>query len=136
MGVAVATFNQAITDRLLSGALEALEGMGASDVTVLVVPGALELPVAAGALARRGCHGVVALGAVVKGDTDHYEVVVRESAGGLGRVALDHGIPVTNGVLAVHTIEQAFERSEPGPGNKGAEAATAAVVMADALRRL
>lgn len=130
IGVAVATFNQAITDRLLDGAVKALEACGVGRVLILKVAGAWELPVAAADLVRRGADAVVAIGAVIKGDTDHYEVIVNESASGLTRVALDAVKPVTNAVLAAHTLEQALDRSEPGPGNKGAEAAEAAVAAA------
>ncbi len=136
IGVAVSTYNAVFTDGLLAGALAALEGSGVDEVTVLRVPGALELPVAALALARSGCHGVVAVGTVIKGDTDHYDVVVNESAAGLTAASLDTGIPVTNAVLAVHEAAHARERSLPGAGNKGFEAATAAVSMAAALRGL
>jgi len=130
IGVAVATFNQAITDRLLDGAVKSLEASGIGRVLILRVAGAWELPVAAADLAGRGADAVVAIGAVIKGDTDHYDVIVSESASGLTRVALDSGKPVTNAVLAAHTLEQALDRSEPGPGNKGAEAAQAAVAAA------
>lgn len=129
IGVAVATFNQAITDRLLDGAIKALEASGVGRVLILRVAGAWELPVAAAHLARQA-DAVVAIGAVIKGETDHYEVIVNESASGLTRVALDAIKPVTNAVLAAHTLEQALDRSEPGPGNKGAEAAAAAVAAA------
>lgn len=129
IGIAVATFNQAITDRLLDGAIKALEVSGVGRVLILRVAGAWELPVAAAHLARRA-DAVVAIGAVIKGETDHYEVIVNESASGLTRVALDAIKPVTNAVLAAHTLEQALDRSEPGPGNKGAEAAAAAVAAA------
>jgi 6,7-dimethyl-8-ribityllumazine synthase len=136
IGVAVSTYNAVFTDGLLAGALEALEGSGVNEVTVLRVPGALELPVAALALARAGCDGVVAVGTVIKGDTDHYEVVVHESAAGLTAASLEAGVPVTNAILAVHEAVHARERSMPGAGNKGYEAATAAVAMAGALRGL
>ena len=129
IGVAVATFNQAITDRLLDGAIKALEASGVGRVLILRVAGAWELPVAAAHLARQA-DAVVAIGAVIKGETDHYEIIVNESASGLTRVALDAIKPVTNAVLAAHTLEQALDRSEPGPGNKGAEAAAAAVAAA------
>lgn len=130
IGVAVASFNQTVTDRLLQGALTALEQSNVGRVQILRVAGAWELPWAADTLARRGCDAVVAIGAVIKGETDHYEVIVHESAAGLIRVALDHGIPVTNAVLAAHEFDQAHDRSEPGPGNKGAEAAGAALAAA------
>jgi 6,7-dimethyl-8-ribityllumazine synthase len=129
IGVAVATFNQAITDRLLDGAIKSLESSGVGRVVILRVAGAWELPVAAAHLLRQA-DAVVAIGAVIKGETDHYEVIVHESAAGLTRAALDAVKPVTNAVLASHNLEQALERSEPGPGNKGAEAATAAVAAA------
>lgn len=135
IGVAVATFNQAITDRLLNGALDALETRRVARVQILRVAGAWELPLAAKELAIRGCDAVVAVGAVIKGETDHYDVIVRESAAGLARVALDHGLPVTNAVLAAHDFDQARDRSELGPGNKGAEAASAAVAAACVVTR-
>jgi 6,7-dimethyl-8-ribityllumazine synthase len=129
IGIAVATFNQAVTDRLLDGAIKAMEASGVGRVVILRVAGAWELPVAAAHLARQA-DAVVAIGAVIKGETDHYEIIVNESASGLTRVALDAMKPVTNAVLAAHTLEQALDRSEPGPGNKGAEAAAAAVAAA------
>jgi len=132
----VAGWNQAITDKLLEGALSQLEEMGAGEVTVLHVPGALELPLAAKSLAATGCDAVVAIGAIVKGDTDHYEIVVRESTAGIAQVALDQGIPVCNAILAVHDYRHAVERAGPGPANKGAEAAEAAVLAATALAAL
>ena len=136
IGVTVAEFNRAITDRLLDGCLKTLEGEGVGRVRVIRVPGAWELPVAAGHLATSGCKAVVAIGAVIKGETDHYEVIVRESAHGILRASLDTGVPITNAVLAVYDYEQALDRSEPGPGNKGAEAARAAVEMARRLQGL
>lgn len=135
VGVAVATWNRSVTDRLLDGALGRLEAMGA-DVTVLRVPGALELPIAARSLADAGCDAVVAIGTIVRGDTDHYEIVVRESTAGIARVALDTGIPVANAILAVNEYGHAVERAGEGPSNKGFEAAEAAVSTAVALRAL
>ncbi|MGH8871021.1 MAG: 6,7-dimethyl-8-ribityllumazine synthase [Acidimicrobiia bacterium] len=135
VGVAVATWNRSVTDRLLDGALGRLEAIGA-DVTVLRVPGALELPIAARSLADAGCDAVVAIGTIVRGDTDHYEIVVRESTAGIARVALDTGIPVANAILAVNEYGHAVERAGEGPSNKGFEAAEAAVSTAVALRAL
>jgi 6,7-dimethyl-8-ribityllumazine synthase len=129
IGVAVATFNQTVTDRLLQGALKALESSGIGRVVILRVPGAWELPVAAAHLLRT-VDAVVAIGAVIKGETDHYDVIVHQSASGLTRAALDAVKPVTNAVLAAHTLEHALARSGPGAGNKGAEAATAAIAAA------
>lgn len=125
VGVVVASWNQSITDRLLSGALERLKTLGAEDPTVLRVPGALEIPLGAAALAKSGCDAIVAIGVVIKGETDHYEIVVRESTSGVSRVALDTGVPIGNAILAVHDIDDAMARSGLGEANKGAEAADA-----------
>lgn len=136
VGVVVASWNQAVTDRLLAGALERLEKLGAQDVTVLRVPGALEIPVGALALVNAGCQAVVAIGVVIKGETDHYEIVVRETTSGVSRVALDTGVPIGNAILAVHDIEDALARSGTGDANKGVEAVNAAAMTATALRGL
>ncbi|HEX6300262.1 MAG TPA: 6,7-dimethyl-8-ribityllumazine synthase [Acidimicrobiia bacterium] len=136
IGVAAALWNQSITDRLVEGATKRLKDLSAAEVTILRVPGALELPLAAQKLAESGCDAVIAIGTVVKGETDHYEIVVRESAGGISRVALDTGVPVANAILAVHEYELALERAGVGDANKGVEAADAAVMMASALRAL
>lgn len=135
VGVAVASWNQSVTDRLLEGALARLAALGA-EVTVIRVPGALELPIAAQSLAGAGCDAVVAVGTIIRGDTDHYEIVVRESTSGIARVALDNAVPVTNAILAVSDIGQALERAGEGPSNKGYEAAEAAVSTAVSLRGL
>jgi 6,7-dimethyl-8-ribityllumazine synthase len=136
VGIAVASWNKSITDRLLDGALHRCAELNVGQVTVVHVPGALELPLAAQALGGRGCDAVVAIGTVVKGDTDHYEIVVRDSTAGISRVALDTGIPVTNAILAVRDIDQAVERSGAGTANKGVEAVDAAVLTVTALRAL
>jgi 6,7-dimethyl-8-ribityllumazine synthase len=132
-------FNAAVTDGLLDGARQALAEMGAGTqaVTVVDVPGAFELPLAARAAARSGrFDAVVALGAVIRGETDHYEHIAREAASGLARVARQSGVPVGFGVLTVEREEQALARSAPGPENKGGEAARAAVMTVHALRQL
>lgn len=136
VGVVVANWNRSITDRLLDGAVNRLTQLKVGRVTVLRVPGSLELGVGAQSLARVGCDAVVALGVIVKGDTDHYTIVTTESARGLSLTALEEGIPVANGVLAVHDISLAVDRSQPGPSNKGEEAATAAVETALGLAEL
>lgn len=136
VGVVVSTFNEAVTAGLLQGALAALASAGASDPTVVRVPGSFELPVAARALAAAGHDCVVALGAVIKGETDHYEHVATQAIAGLQQVAVETGVPVGLGVLTARRVEQARARSLPGPGNKGAEAALAAVHTAEALWRL
>ncbi len=136
VGVAVATFNQPITEPLAAGALGVLHDLGVAEILVVEVPGALELPVAAAALAEAGCEAVVAVGAVIEGETDHYRVVADQSARGLMDVAVRHRIPVGNAVLTVREYAHAVERSRPGPGNKGAEAAEAAVATARTLAGL
>lgn len=136
IGVAAARWNQAITDRLVEGATRRLEHLAVHEVTILRVPGALELPLAAQKLAEAGCHAVIAIGTVVKGETDHYDIVVRESARGISEVALRTGIPVANAILAVHDYDHAVERAGSGDSNKGVEAVDAAVSTANALREL
>ncbi len=131
-------FNQHVSDGLVEGARTALAEMGgAAGAVVYDVPGAFELPLAAKAAAESGrFDAVVALGAVIQGDTDHYDHVAREAAAGLARAALDTGVPVAFGVLTVREARQAEERAVPGPGNKGAEAARAAVMLAATLRAI
>jgi len=132
-------FNRPVTDGLLDGARRALAEMGAGDRSLQVydLPGAFELPLAAQEAARSGrFDAVVALGAVIEGDTDHYEHVARETASGLAAVARETGVPVAFGVLTVRQEKQAVQRSAAGPDNKGAEAARAAVMTALALRAI
>lgn len=136
VGIAAARWNLAITDRLVEGATGRLEALGVEDVTVLRVPGALELPLAAQKLAQSGCDAVIAIGTVVKGETDHYDIVVRESSRGISQVALFTGVPVANAILAVHDYEQAVARAGSGESNKGVEAVDAAVTTANAIREL
>ena len=131
VGFACAEFNGGITDRLLAGALDVLEASGAdlAHSVVAWAPGAFELPLVALRLARSGAvDAVIALGAVIRGETGHYEFVAGECAAGLQRVQLDTGVPVVFGVLTTDTVEQALERSE-GDGNKGREAAACALSM-------
>lgn len=130
VGVAVATYNAEITNGLLEGALSVL---GDAEVIVVRVPGSFELPLVSNALIQAGCDAVVALGAVVLGETDHYKHIARETARGLQDVMLSTGVPVTFGVLTVRDTEHAMHRSLPGPGNKGTEAAEAAVRTARLL---
>jgi 6,7-dimethyl-8-ribityllumazine synthase len=132
-------FNRHVSDGLVEGAREAIRVMGGSlrDVAVFDVPGAFELPLAARAAALSGrFDAVVALGAVIQGDTDHYEHVAREAASGIAAVARETGVPVAFGVLTVREARQAEERAKPGPGNKGGEAARAAVMLVRALREI
>ena len=132
-------FNGGITDGLVTGARAALDEMGADArrVRVFDVPGAFELPLAARAAALSGrFDAVIALGAVIEGETDHYEHVAREAASGLAAVARETGVPVAFGVLTVREAAQAERRAAPGPENKGAEAARAAVLMVETLRAI
>ena len=132
-------FNAKVVDGLLAGAREALLAMGvaAKDITTIDVPGAFELPLAAAAAAHsERFDAVVALGAVIRGDTDHYEHIAREAAAGLAAVARETGVPVGFGVLTVKNAKQAAARARKGKGNKGAEAALAAVAMVHVVRSL
>jgi 6,7-dimethyl-8-ribityllumazine synthase len=132
-------FNRPVSDGLTQGAVDALAELGAAarDVVVFDVPGAFELPVVARAAALSGrFDAVVALGAVIKGDTDHYEHVAREAASGIAAVALSTGVPVAFGVLTVREAEQAVRRAARGPENKGGEAARAAVLCARTLQAI
>ncbi|MBK5223394.1 MAG: 6,7-dimethyl-8-ribityllumazine synthase [Acidimicrobiia bacterium] len=132
-------FNDLITDRLLTGAEGALRRLGAStdDVSVVWVPGAFEIPLVAQQRAASGeVDAVIALGAVIRGATGHYDQVANQVAAGLQRASLDTGVPVVFGVLTVDTIEQAIERAGTKAGNKGEEAAATAIEMANLLRAL
>ena len=136
IAVVVARFNEDITRRLLRGALGALKEHGIDDPDVLWVPGSLELPVTALALAERGNHdAIVCLGCVVRGETYHFEVVANQAAAGIMQVQLDTGVPVAFGVLTTEEKEQAMARSGP-KNNKGAEAAEAAIEMANLMREI
>lgn len=136
VAVLYADFNPRVVHGLRDGAVAALAEMGAREVRQEKVPGAFELPLAAKAAAIAGFDAVVALGAVIRGETDHYEHIAREAASGLSAVALETGVPVGFGVLTVADEAQALARSAAGPENKGAEAARAAVAMVQVLGRL
>jgi 6,7-dimethyl-8-ribityllumazine synthase len=132
-------FNDLITERLLAGALDGLRrhGVGDDDVTVAWVPGAFEIPLAARKMAQGGgFDAVICLGAVIRGATGHYEHVAGQCAAGVARAALDTGVPVVFGVLTTESIEQAIERAGTKAGNKGFEAAAAAIETANLLRQL
>jgi 6,7-dimethyl-8-ribityllumazine synthase len=137
IGAACALFNGGITLRLLDGALGALAEAGTDrrDITVAWTPGAFELPLVARAFANAGkVDTVLCFGAVIRGDTGHYDFVAGECASGIQRVQLDTGIPVVFGVLTTDTLEQALERSEPDETNKGREAALTGIEMVRLLR--
>ncbi len=136
-GLACARFNGGITLRLLTGALDALAEAGADrrDLTVAWAPGAFELPLVARAFAQAGkVDAVLCLGAVIRGDTGHYDLVAGECASGIRQVQLATGVPVVFGVLTTNTLEQALERSEPDDTNKGRDAAVTAIEMVRLLR--
>ncbi|MGA3028584.1 MAG: 6,7-dimethyl-8-ribityllumazine synthase [Bryobacteraceae bacterium] len=137
--VVVARFNGFVTDRLLAGALDALARTGgqADDIDVVKVPGSWELPLTVKALAEKGRYdAIVALGAVIRGETPHFDYVAGETTSGLARVATETGVPVAMGVLTTNTVEQAIDRAGAKSGNKGFDAALTAIEMASLLRRL
>jgi len=137
--VVCSKFNSFVTDRLLAGALDALKSAGAAADAVLVVkvPGSWELPLVAKTLAEtRRYDAIIALGAVIRGETAHFDYVAGQAADGLATVQQETGIPVAFGVLTTNNIEQAMERAGGKVGNKGYDAAATAVEMADLLRRL
>ncbi|HSZ36150.1 MAG TPA: 6,7-dimethyl-8-ribityllumazine synthase [Acidimicrobiales bacterium] len=137
IGIAGALFNGGITLRLLNGALDTLAEAGTDrrDITLAWAPGAFELPLVARAFANAGkVDAVLCFGAVIRGDTGHYDFVAGECASGIQRVQLDTGVPVVFGVLTTDTLEQALERSEPDESNKGREAALTGIEMVRLLR--
>ena len=133
IAIGVARFNLFVTQKLLEGAKEALalHGVRDDDILVVWVPGSFELPVAAKTLAETGRYdAIICLGAVIRGDTDHYELVSENAARGIGRVALDTGVPVSFGVLATESAEQATDRAGGKSGNLGYSAAVGAIETA------
>jgi 6,7-dimethyl-8-ribityllumazine synthase len=139
VGIVVSRFNGDVTSRLLDGARAALEeaGVARHAIDVMTVPGAFELPLGAMALAKTRRYAcIVALGCVIRGETPHFDYVAAEAASGLQLAALETGIPVSFGVLTCDTREQAEARAGGDQGNKGADAARAALEMADVFARL
>lgn len=137
--IVVARFNGYIVESLLDGAMDVLvrHGVVPSDITVVRVPGAFELPVTVQALAQSGDYNaIIALGAVIRGSTPHFDIVANESAKGLSAIALDHGMPIINGILTTENIEQTIERAGTKAGNKGAEAAMSAIEMVNVFKQL
>ena len=137
IAVVAGRFNRFIVDQLVAGARDALERHGVSESNLVLawVPGAFELPLLARQLAASGKYdAVIALGAVIRGGTPHFDFVAGECARGLMRVSLDHQIPVIFGVLTTDTVEQALERAGTGQGNKGYDAAMAAIEMVETMR--
>jgi 6,7-dimethyl-8-ribityllumazine synthase len=139
VAVVASRFNDDVTKLLLEGALQALAGMGLDpdSVPVVWVPGAFEIPLVAKQLAESGeLDAVICVGAVIRGETPHFDFVAGECAAGISRVALDTGVPIAFGVLTTDDREQAFARAGGTEGNKGAEAAATAVEMVDLLGQL
>ena len=137
--IVVARFNELVVDSLLKGALDALKRHGVQDsnVTIVKVPGAFELPLAAKKAAEQeGCDAVIVLGAVIRGGTPHFDYVAGQAASGIAQVGLDTNKPVIFGVLTTDSIEQAIERSGTKAGNKGADAAVTAIEMISLLRKM
>ena len=137
VAIVAARFNDFVTDRLLDGAIECLERHGGSEAErrVLRVPGAWEVPLAAARIAPH-VDAVVAIGALIRGETTHYDYICEEVARGLGAAAREHGVPVTFGVLTCENAEQAIARAGGDQGNKGFEAALAALEMVQLYRSL
>jgi 6,7-dimethyl-8-ribityllumazine synthase len=139
VAVVASRYNADVVQRLLDGAVGRLKehGVGPDRITVVLVPGAWELPLACRRLAEAGGHqAVVALGCVIRGDTPHFDYVCAEASRGVIQAALDTGVPVSFGLLTCDTLEQALDRAGGTSGNKGAEAADAALEMAGLLRAL
>jgi 6,7-dimethyl-8-ribityllumazine synthase len=139
VGIVVGRFNEFITSQLLTGALDALKrhGVEEENVTVAWVPGAFEIPFAAKQMAVSGAyHAVIALGAVIRGSTPHFDYVASEVAKGIANISLTTNTPTIFGVLTTDTIEQAIERAGTKAGNKGWDAATTAIEMANLVRSM
>jgi 6,7-dimethyl-8-ribityllumazine synthase len=137
VAIALARFIQAVTDRLLAGALEALgqHGVAEDAIDIATVPGAFELPLCVQRMASTGRYdAIVCLGAVVRGETPHFDFVAGEAARGIAEVARQHDLPVGFGILTTETMQQALERAGGARGNKGYEAAVTALEMVHVLR--
>ena len=137
--ILVGRFNSFVVERLLEGALDTLKrhGVKEENIRVVRVPGAFEIPlVAQRVAAQKQDDAIIALGAVIRGGTPHFEYVSAESSKGIAQVSMEFGVPVANGILTVNSIEQAIERAGTKAGNKGAEAALSALEMVSLLRQL
>jgi 6,7-dimethyl-8-ribityllumazine synthase len=138
-GIAASRFNDFIVDRLLAAAIDTLtkHGVAASDIEVVRVPGAFETPLAIQKMAAsKRYSALIALGCVIRGATPHFDYVAGEASRGIARISLAHDVPIGFGILTVDTIEQAIERAGTKAGNKGADAALAAIQMATVLRQM
>lgn len=138
-GIVVAKFNKFVTSKLLSSCIEGLtkHGVVAEDIEVVRVPGAFEIPLVAKTLTKSGrFDAVICLGAVIRGDTPHFEYISTEVSRGIGQVVLEAEIPIIFGVLTTDTVAQAIERAEPSKFNRGGEAAKSAIEMASVIKQL
>lgn len=138
-GVVVARFNDFITSRLVDGALDALVRHGANPdkITQVYVPGAFEIPLAARKLAEAGrCDAVICLGCLIRGQTPHFDYIAAEATKGIAAASLATGVPITYGVITADTLEQAIDRAGAKAGNKGVDAALAAIEMAGVIAQL
>lgn len=137
-GLVVSRFNEFITQKLLGGAMDALNrhGVNPDNIEVAWVPGAFEMPLGAQKMVQKGYDGVICLGAVIRGATPHFEYVAAEVTKGIAQVSLSSGVPVIYGVITADTIEQAIERAGTKAGNKGFDAAITAIEMANLLKDL
>ena len=137
-GLVVARFNEFVVEALLSGAIDQLRRHGVSDakIEIVRVPGAYEIPFMAQVMAEsKKYDAIIALGAVIRGSTPHFDIVAGESAKGLSNVASKHKLPIVNGIITTETIEQAIERSGTKAGNKGSEAAVTAIEMVSLISK-
>jgi 6,7-dimethyl-8-ribityllumazine synthase len=137
--IVAARFNDFVVEPLVGGALDALKrhGVSAQQIEIVRVPGAFDIPIVARKLAlSRRYQALIALGAVIRGDTPHFDYVAGECAAGIARIALESGVPIAFGVLTTDTVEQAMDRAGGKAGNKGADAALVAMELANLLRRL
>jgi 6,7-dimethyl-8-ribityllumazine synthase len=135
IGIAVARFNQFVTQKLLDGTRDTLSRYGVQDVDIVWVPGSFELPVAAKTMAQTGRYdAVVCLGTIIRGETGHYDMVANQAASGINRASTETGVPIMFGVLTTENMEQAINRAGGKSGNLGANAAEGAVEMARVLR--
>ncbi|EGV51860.1 6,7-dimethyl-8-ribityllumazine synthase [Candidatus Endoriftia persephone] len=137
--VVAARFNSFVVESLVDGAIDTLKRHGAKEeeITLVRLPGAFEMPVLLEKLAQKGEYdAIIALGAVIRGGTPHFDYVAGECVKGMSQVSLKHGVPIAFGVLTVDTIEQAIERAGTKAGNKGAEATLSAIEMVNLLRQI
>jgi 6,7-dimethyl-8-ribityllumazine synthase len=138
VGIVLSRFNQFISDRLLEGAIDALHKLGAEeeDLSLYKVPGAFELPLVAKKLARQGnVEGILCLGALIRGDTPHFDFLSAEVTKGLAQISIEEGVPLAYGILTVETIEQGIERAGTKAGNKGYDAAFSLVETIQLIKK-